>query len=82
MMPTHCHLSQTTRQHYRVDRREIAFIRYVLEAYDGVAVVKTLDSQVGLIEFQIAFANAFEGIIEQPNEQESVCREMAIHCLG
>lgn len=35
-----------------------------------------------LIEFQIAFADAFEGIIERPGEQEAVCREMAIRCLG
>ena len=35
-----------------------------------------------LIDFQIAFADAFEGILERPKEQEAVCREMAIHCLG
>lgn len=35
-----------------------------------------------LIEFQIAFADAFEGIIERPNEQEAVFRETAIRCLG
>ena len=45
---------QTIKQHYRVDRREIAFIRFILEAYDGLAIVKTLDPQAGLIEFQIA----------------------------
>ncbi len=54
MMPTDCHLTQTTRQHFRVDRREIAFIRFILEAYDGLAVVKTLDPEAGLVEFQIA----------------------------
>ncbi len=35
-----------------------------------------------LIEFQIAFADAFEGIIERPNEQEAVCRDMAVRCLS
>ena len=35
-----------------------------------------------LVEFQIAFAEAFEGIIERPNEQEAVCREMAVRCLS
>ena len=47
-------LAETIKQHYRVDRREIAFIRFILEAYDGLAIVKTLDPQAGLIEFQIA----------------------------
>ena len=53
-MPTRRHLTQTTKQLYRVDRREIAFIRFILEAYDGVAIVKTLDPASGLVEFQIA----------------------------
>ena len=51
---TNYNYAETIKQHYRVDRREIAFIRFILEAYDGLAIVKTLDSQAGLIEFQIA----------------------------
>jgi len=35
-----------------------------------------------LIDFQLAFADAFEGIIERPNEQGEICREMAIRCLS
>lgn len=35
-----------------------------------------------LIRFQIAFAEAFEAIIQRPNEQEEVCRELAIQCLS
>lgn len=35
-----------------------------------------------LIAFQLAFADAFEAIIARPNEQEEVCREMAINCLS
>jgi DNA polymerase-3 subunit delta len=35
-----------------------------------------------LIQFQVAFAEAFEGIIERPNEQEEVCRELAVKCLS
>ena len=46
--------NETSRRHYRVDRRKIAFIRFILEAYDGLAIVKTLDPQEGLVEFQIA----------------------------
>lgn len=35
-----------------------------------------------LIQFQIAFAEAFEAIVERPNEQEEVCRELAVKCLS
>ncbi|MGB0743620.1 MAG: DNA polymerase III subunit delta [Opitutales bacterium] len=35
-----------------------------------------------LIDFQLAFADAFEAIIERPNEQEDVCCELAVKCLS
>ena len=35
-----------------------------------------------LIDFQMAFTSAFEGILQRPNEQEEVCREMAVRCLS
>ena len=35
-----------------------------------------------LIRFQMAFADAFEAIIERPNEQEEVCRKLAVKCLS
>jgi len=53
-MSTTYGFSETIKQHYRVDRRKIAFIRFILEAYDGLAIIKTLDPEAGLIEFQIA----------------------------
>ncbi len=53
-MSSNNNLAETIKQHYRVDRREIAFIRFIVEAYDGLAVVTTLDPETGLIEFQIA----------------------------
>ena len=53
-MPTSRHLTETIKKQYRVDRRQIAYVRFILEAYDGLAIVKTLDAEAGLIEFQIA----------------------------
>ena len=44
----------TTRRYYRVDRREIAFLRFIFEAYDGIAVVKTVDAQKGIILINVA----------------------------
>ena len=53
-MSTNNNHAETIKQRYRVDRREIAFIRFIVEAYDGLAIVTTLDPATGLIEFQIA----------------------------
>lgn len=44
----------STIRFYRVDRREIAFFRFILEAYDGMATLRTLDPRKGLVAVHIA----------------------------
>ena len=46
--------AETTKRYYRVDRREIAFIKFIFEAYDGIAVLETLDPGAGIIVLHIA----------------------------
>ncbi|PLX71780.1 MAG: DUF4911 domain-containing protein [Desulfuromonas sp.] len=38
------------RRYFQVARREIAYLRFILESYDGLAFMRTIDRQVGLIE--------------------------------
>ncbi|MBW2412581.1 MAG: DUF4911 domain-containing protein [Deltaproteobacteria bacterium] len=45
---------ETSKRYYRVDRSEIAYLRFIFEAYDGIAVVKTVDAQKGIIVLRIA----------------------------
>jgi hypothetical protein len=45
---------KTTTQYYRVDRRQIAFIKFVFEAYDGIAGMRTTDPEKGIIKLHIA----------------------------
>ena len=45
---------ETIKRYYRVDRREIAFIKFIFEAYDGIAVLETLDPVDGIVAFHIA----------------------------
>ncbi len=40
--------------YYRVDRRQISFIKFILEAYDNMAVVTTLDPHQAVIRVTIA----------------------------
>jgi hypothetical protein len=54
MLSTVHNLTQTIKRYYRVDRRKIALIRFIFEAYDGLAGVTTLEPKTGLIELQIA----------------------------
>jgi len=44
----------SAKRYYRIDRREIAFFKFILEAYDGLAVVSTLDPQAGIVVLHIA----------------------------
>ena len=45
---------KTTRRVYRVDRSQISFVKFILEAYDNVAVVSTLDPRQALVQVVIA----------------------------
>jgi len=40
---------ETTACHVRVERRHIAFLRFILEAYDGIGVLTTTDAGRGLV---------------------------------
>jgi Domain of unknown function (DUF4911) len=46
--------TRTIQRLYRVDRRRINLIKFVFEAYEGLAVVTTLDPETGLIALRIA----------------------------
>jgi hypothetical protein len=37
-----------------MDRHQIHFLRFLLEAYEGVAVLSTVDNAAGLVSFFIA----------------------------
>ena len=45
---------RTIKRQYRVDRREIGFLRFIFEAYDGIAVVTTEDPGAGRISLVVA----------------------------
>jgi hypothetical protein len=39
---------------YRVDRTQIAYLRFLLEGYDGIAVLETLDPAAGRVLLRVA----------------------------
>ncbi len=39
---------------FKVDRREIHYLRFTLESYDGMALVSTIDPHPALIEVSMA----------------------------
>ena len=45
---------QTLIKEYTVDKTRIGFIRFIFEAYEGLAVVTTLDPKTGHIKLTIS----------------------------
>lgn len=45
---------ETIKHLFKVDRREINYLKITIESYDGMAVVKTIDPNAAIIELQIS----------------------------
>ncbi|MFH1990941.1 MAG: DUF4911 domain-containing protein [Pseudomonadota bacterium] len=45
---------ETIKKYLRVDRSEISFLKFIFEAYDGLAVLSTVDPESTIVMFQIA----------------------------
>ncbi len=46
-------IMESTIQYYRVDRRQIGFLKFILEACDGIVTMSTVDAGLGLVSFRI-----------------------------
>jgi len=44
---------EITKRYYRVDRKNISFLKFIFEAYDGIAVITTVDRPEGIVMFRI-----------------------------
>ena len=44
----------TQRQLYRVDRKAVCFIKFIFEAYDGIALIETIDPYTACIAIHVA----------------------------
>lgn len=45
---------ETLKKYYRIDRRNISFLRFIFEGYDGIALVTTINADQGVIKLSIA----------------------------
>ena len=45
---------KTIKKYFRIDRKEICFLKFILEAYDGIATLTTNDARQGIILLRIA----------------------------
>jgi len=45
---------ETIKKFLRVDRTEICFLKFILEAYDGIATLTTIDAHLGIVMLRVA----------------------------
>ena len=41
-------------RYFKIDQRDIAFLQYTIEAYEDLAVVRTVDPSEGIVELIVA----------------------------
>ena len=46
-------LMRCHKKYLRVDRRHIGFMKFIFEAYDGIANLTTIDADLGIISINI-----------------------------
>ncbi|MFZ5573235.1 MAG: DUF4911 domain-containing protein [Thermodesulfobacteriota bacterium] len=77
---------KTIRKCFRIGRRDISFLKYVFEAWEGLAMVSTLDAGKGIVALIVAPGSlpAVEEIVSEmarqilleeipdPGEKESI----------
>jgi len=65
---------KTVRHQYRVDRRDIMYLRATIESYDGMAVVRTIDPGAAVIELLIApgCESRIEELVEDLRNRENL----------
>jgi hypothetical protein len=64
----------TVKRQYKVDRRDIMYLRATIESYDGMAVVRTVDPGEAVIELLIApgCQDMVEELIEDLRNRERI----------
>lgn len=57
---------QSVKRYFRINREDICYLTFILEAYDGLAVVRTVDPRPALVEILVApqGEDLFEDLIE------------------
>jgi hypothetical protein len=53
---------KTTSKFYSIEKKSVGFVKFIFEAYDGIAVVETIDRQASIIKLHIA--PGCEGVVD------------------
>jgi hypothetical protein len=62
---------ETTEKYYKIREDGIALLKYIIESYEGIAAVRTVDRVDMILEIMIApgFEEVIDGIIEELTDE-------------
>jgi hypothetical protein len=65
---------ETIKRSFQVERRDISYLRWIIESYDGMAVLRTIDPHKAVIELQISPGcdNMVLELLDSLKEQEGI----------
>lgn len=68
---------ESSRRIFRVNRRDISYLRYTVESYDGLAQVSTLDPYYAKIEITISRGGEalLSGLVDSLSREEGLLIE-------
>ena len=68
----------TQSKYFRIHRRDIAYFKFIIESYEGMAVIRTKDPREAIVELMVA-----PGWEKDVNEVlEGLQKEIPIECLS
>ena len=74
----------TIQRLYRINRKDISTLKFLLESYDGIAVSRTIDDEIALVEMMIppGFYKTFTDFVSDIAEETGMSPVLTSHLTG
>jgi hypothetical protein len=65
----------TKSKYFRIGRKDIAYLKFLIESYEGMAVLRTKDPHEAIVELMVApgWENEMDGVVK--GIQREICME-------
>ncbi|RTZ94409.1 MAG: hypothetical protein DSY91_00280 [Deltaproteobacteria bacterium] len=74
----------TIQRLYRINRKDISTLKFLLESYEGIAVSRTIDDKIALVEMMIprGFYQTFMDFVADISEETGMAPVYTSHIKG
>ena len=66
----------TVQWYFKINRRDIAYMKFILESYEGLGVLRTIDARSGIVEVMVppGLEKDMEMVLEGLGDEISIDR--------